>query len=827
MSNRESLKETIVNLYGEVTHKKVRELEHLRKKRARILSSIAFLKRCRNVGVTPVCVRITPKPHIWKSASVLRDASDKLLRNLIRSHRFHLSELSVQLYSVHLELAKVLCANLFTLCDAISFEQGQRELELCTAQQVKKFDRLLAKKRVEQRPADVNKECVVNLSSHSLQEEEVAILSKGMNFAITPRRIPVEEIIGNIEECMVRERIPKGTADEIRQDAAVILRRAKLPPSNITREESLALRTLRQNQNIVILPADKGNATVVLNTEDYTAKISALLSDENTYRKVNFDPTARTMRKVTTILSKHRGMLPSFHLKPSCPQPPKIYGLPKIHKEGAPLRPVVSQISSPTYDLAKYMAKKLSPLIGRTTSFVRDSSHFVEIIKDLRVEDTEVLVSFDVESLFTNVPVEECLSVIKDLLVQNEMYDEYYEVTELCLKSGYFLWNGEFFLQIEGVAMGSPISPVVANIWMEYFEHKALATSPIKPKIWLRYVDDTFCIVDREDVNTFLSHLNGVHPRTKFTMEVEENGTLAFLDVKITRKQDRTLGHTVYRKPTHTDRYLHATSHHHPANLRSVVSALVNRAHRICNSENLNAELKHVDAVLERNGYTRKQRRIKTRRYNETPVQNSVAFMPYLEGVTDRIGKLLKRHDIKTIFKPPAKIRQLLRTVKDTIPLQTPGVYAIPCSCGSCYIGQTKRSISVRMQEHIKAMRNNDPHSSAIAEHVMDPTEVHWVRFDQVKVLSTERHLIPRLVREAIEIRRHQNFNRDNSFNLSATWTPVLNSTQKTQSVRLNQQPDIISSVCRQHQSAERNGSTHRYNLRSGPRGALVSPVRQ
>ncbi|XP_071450829.1 uncharacterized protein [Hetaerina americana] len=114
--------------------------------------------------------------------------------------------------------------------------------------------------------------------------------------------------------------------------------------------------------------------------------------------------------------------------------------------------------------------------------------------------------------------------------------------------------------------MGSPLSPAIANIFMEDLEEKALASCNLPPKCWLRYVDDTFVIWPHgeEKLEEFHRELNNINSAIKFTKELEKDGRLPFLDVLVRRKLDGTLGHSVYRKPTHTDRYLHATSHHHP-----------------------------------------------------------------------------------------------------------------------------------------------------------------------------------------------------------------------------------------------------------------------
>jgi len=116
--------------------------------------------------------------------------------------------------------------------------------------------------------------------------------------------------------------------------------------------------------------------------------------------------------------------------------------------------------------------------------------------------------------------------------------------------------------------MGFPLSPVIANFYMEYFETKAIEKATHKPACWYRYVDDTFVIWPHghEKLIEFLNHLNGIQNKIQFTMEIEEAGHLPLLDINIYWKIDCSLGHKVYRKPTHTNLYLHQKSHHHPAN---------------------------------------------------------------------------------------------------------------------------------------------------------------------------------------------------------------------------------------------------------------------
>ena len=127
--------------------------------------------------------------------------------------------------------------------------------------------------------------------------------------------------------------------------------------------------------------------------------------------------------------------------------------------------------------------------------------------------------------------------------------------------------------------MGSPLSPIIADLYMEQFERDAIQSSENKQKIWLRYVDDIFSICEhgREALEKFLSHLNSHRNSIKFSMEVEMNGCLPFLDVTIHKERNK-LYTSVYRKPTRTDRYLNYNSYHHPKIKSGRVKSLAHRA---------------------------------------------------------------------------------------------------------------------------------------------------------------------------------------------------------------------------------------------------------
>ena len=128
---------------------------------------------------------------------------------------------------------------------------------------------------------------------------------------------------------------------------------------------------------------------------------------------------------------------------------------------------------------------------------------------------------------------------------------------EFCLKSTYFTYQRKHYEQLEGAAMGSLISPIVANLYMENFEEKAISTAPHPPYLWKRFVDDAFTIIESSERRPFLDHINSIDQHIHFTCEEQrEDGSIPFLDILVMPNEDGNLSSTVYRKPTHTDLYL-------------------------------------------------------------------------------------------------------------------------------------------------------------------------------------------------------------------------------------------------------------------------------
>ena len=281
---------------------------------------------------------------------------------------------------------------------------------------------------------------------------------------------------------------------------------------------------------------------------------------------------------------------------------------------------------------------------------------------------------------------------------------------EFCLKNTYFIFQGQFFEQIEGVAMGSPVSPKVANLYMEYVEQKALGTAPHPPRFWCRFVDDTFVIHNEANKQGFLQHINCVDPAIKFTVEDNKaDGSIPFLDTIVKPEENGSLSITVYRKPTHTDQCLQWDSHHNLSAKFSVINTLSHRAKTVCsNPELLKQEKEHLRKALIQCKYPKwaldkVEKRlnrssseaidgVNNQGANSTPAATREVkskghiVIPYTQGFCESIKKICGRYGIQTHFKGSSTIKNLLVSTRTNTPWSPKVMPSIGISMGTSHV---------------------------------------------------------------------------------------------------------------------------------------------
>ncbi|CAH8868003.1 unnamed protein product [Trichobilharzia szidati] len=284
-----------------------------------------------------------------------------------------------------------------------------------------------------------------------------------------------------------------------------------------------------------------------------------------------------------------------------------------------------------------------------------------------------------------------------------------------CTMNVHFLFNKELYKQIDGVAMGSPLGPILADIFLAKLENGPLKDVINELEFYCRYMDDTFLIMKNEkEAKNILDKFNEVHPAINFTIEKEKDSSISFLDVLMTRKEDGKIRRSVYRKPTSTGQYTHFLSFVPLKYKRNLIKCLVHRAREICSDECLDEELNNIQRLLRENGYPEKfidkNMNLKPKQSKLPTVPKKALFlqMQFLgdntsEIITHRLRNAVKRAFLAAQLRCIFKTTPLLRSgIKDKLPnfASSMCIYQFNCSCGASYIGRTIRRVSRRISEH-------------------------------------------------------------------------------------------------------------------------------
>ena len=467
-------------------------------------------------------------------------------------------------------------------------------------------------------------------------------------------------------------------------------------------------------------------------------------------------------------------------IRPSGAQPGKMYGMCKVHKTGYPLRPVISMINTPEYKLAKFLDNYIKPNIPTSLS-CNSTDSFLDNLKSFSLMPNMKVVSFDVVSLYTNIPLLGTIQIIADSLYDVNSFKTPPFPKESFIKlltiatQGIFMYKDNIYKQTDGVAMGSPLGPSLANFFLGFLEKRDIIDSIHAPSFYNRYIDDICAIFTNNDsIQPFLDFINNLHINLKFTIEYATD-TFPFLNIEM-KFNEFSFDSWVYRKPTHTGQMLNFSALCPDKWKRGLILCLLNIGKRICSNEYLfSEEVEKLRKMFKLNGYPVYYfNKVLEKFLNPTLNNNNsdntdddnncmLIKIPYIGDHSYNLSKKLRKlfedsHDCKVrIIFTSFKIRNYF-SLKSKTPkyLLSNVVYKFTCQndSGVSYIGETKRHLITRMKEHLSL--KNSYQNSEVKSHIKNCVHCHdHVKFDSFRVIKRCHNSFNLLIHEALLIRRH------------------------------------------------------------------------
>ena len=440
---KKSVANVIRRRYGDATLKVIRKFEKIDLKKRKILLDINFLETCRDSNVIPHFLQFRTANYNLKRSGTYKDCQLLLLDEEICAKQKKLDELTKNFDWIKKDLHNKLSYFDFLHITSLFFEPNVKAMEKIELRQNRKLTNLL-EENIKHDP----KKIIHNYSSHKLTQDQESLLIKGLNFALPPKKLKYEEYmlpfellyrdfhsLDKKEEEMVFAR------NELRHIAFSSFKQYNIKEhkfENISKSEHKAFLELLDLKNIVIQKADKGNVIVIIDKVTYISKMERILDDKTKFCKVTFK---KKNKELDYLLDKQEEIVDFLKelkesnvitdsvfndLKPCGSNPGVLYGLCKVHKgikpgdESPPFRPILSAINTPSYKLAKFLV----PLLSDLTKNKYVSKDSFEFAKNIRNQNPELYMSsFDIDSLFTNVPIDETIEItIKKLFGRKKKY---------------------------------------------------------------------------------------------------------------------------------------------------------------------------------------------------------------------------------------------------------------------------------------------------------------------------------------------------------------------------------------------------------------------
>ena len=514
--------------------------------------------------------------------------------------------------------------------------------------------------------------------------------------------------------------------------------------------------------------------------------MGTILKDKKKFQPWKGNANLENLKKFQGFLSRlKKSVLDDSvynQIRPTAAVTPTVYGLPKVHKDNVPLRSILISIGILTYQCASWLSKSLKEL-RRHPSTEKDTFHFIKIIADHELGCNHITCSFDVKNLFTNIPIDFTVNLIVDKVFADKK-SKFHGLNRMELRKMLnwtctnivLQFNEKYYTQVDGVAMGSPIAPLMADVFMNWLIDNANKIG-CSPQIICRHVDDIFCTFDsKEKIDQFFYNLNKFHSNVNFSKEVEADGQMAYLDVLLT-KTETGIESTTYRKNTHNGLYNKWERLSPIQYKKNIIQSSLHRSYEICSSYQLiHKEFQNTKSCFLTNRYPdwfiEKQIKIfLNKRYKNTPknkqekttdIRKILLYLPYLGETSLQLEK-----ELRNVFRKYLKELAHLSLIHKTHTIgdhfkykdnqahleRSNVVYKLKCSCGHSYIGQTQRNLKFRLDEHNPLKSNHQ--ATDVVKHLYTYPD-HFMDFKNPKILASAFNYRELLIEETLLIQTQQ-----------------------------------------------------------------------
>ena len=743
---------------------------------------IEFLSKCKRSGITPIHCRLGGR----RSASpttrkFLRDTEKKLLnRSIVKNYtkRFKQRQIKKKQDSV---LEENLSLNDYMNIQRLTEKRNSKILDRKTSHLSTKFQKLL-KTKVTQSTTISDEErkehqqrTLLNFTDKEIPNEFIPLLSKGLNFKIATKKLPVLDFVCGIEEA-AKKLSSKSAANEFRFDCKKIIKNGKKNKStNIEQALCNGLKEWLKSNELTLIENDKGRATCIIENKKVEELIDKELSNRERYKPMmedNIENVKTSVNKELNNLHKEKKITKELlnKLKQITPATPSGRPTLKAHKNPLKVRLIINTQGSAFYKVAKFVSNELKPLTTNAKSFIKDTGDFVDKLKDITLNDDEKLISFDIADMYPSLPKEEVIREVERRINQHTFKtklnkEALVRLARISIQFMSFRMGNKYYDQADGLFIGSPASPAYAELFIQRIEEHHVYQMIHAPRIWLRKVDDTFTI-SQHAINDTLTELNTINKAVNFTAEEEINREIPFLDCVVERTADNKLKTKVFKKKTHTGQYSNFNSNQ-PYHVKvSTIKTLTRRAKIVCkNEEDLHKELKYIEKTMQLNDFPSNvvKRTIKEslkpnekKKVRDDDEENMIKmYLPYEKGVSEKIAAKCKRYNVKLVNTKGKTLGNALK-VKTNVDGDMSGVvYKVNCKdCEKYYIGETGRTIETRMKEHKQGANGEQEKVSGLSQHLKQTN--HEAEFDDVKVLFRERNFRMRKFKEALAIKEHK-----------------------------------------------------------------------